>query len=798
MSPASRARRWLRALFAVVAPSVVIAAWLSWLLRPEPWTPTKAVLDFDRIVERGNPDVVVLGSSIAETNVEGKLLAGLLAQPPVSLITLSQGMSEPSMWYAIARYRLYANDAAPRLIVLVTTVPPLLDIRPIPDRMPKLEQHFSEPDEVLSRKVWQSGRSVWETRSAANRSRPRDALRDLVRYGLVRLVFGETAERTATETAEAAGAIVFGEIVGKGDAIAARFLPVVERDDASTQPAKTASVTPADSFIPDLAKLAADHGARLVIAIPPMAARREGRSLPAPVERDLIALVNKLHVGWIDLRGMNMDDAKFYADGGHMNKVGATMFTRALADRLTNIGALGPEPMKRAVESATITSVTRSGVGPPISPAGQLRKAKGCVRVADLADWAFLMQPEVGKLLGGSAAPFDALLNGVPLPSTRTLAEGSDPCTPSAMFAGGRARLSLPLDVPNDSVSFALSAAVPDPASTQVQTWWVYPGTSLDWEVNAQGMAGQPVGIGVRAQAVGGGLGAADLHVGELAAPFSSMPEGVGANIETTAQGSLHVSVSSAADGPFLVVKRLTLTIDDRPSDLLLTPTLKPMDALAGPLVAASTPEFSPTEAGQEGEFAWYGAPWENSLGCSPLRILRDGKALPTRPTEQFPPKMPVAGGTQHIGTRVYFTPEAGMKETDIRRHYQLTFDETRSCDWAGCATCPVRRWVYPGDHVTVSLDAAARMRATGAIRAIRLVGDALPGGADAAQLTVRATWGDLVVLATTTPVSELPGGVTLALDNFILRGDERPLQVELSLPPAAAPLRITMQATAL
>lgn len=493
----------LRLLAAILGPALVLAAAGAWYLRPVDHSPTEWVQKLDSQVKASDPEVVILGSSWAETNVDEKVLANRLGVPLTKVITLSQTASAPPIWYAIAKYRLFGNGAKPKTIVLVAATKMLLGTTLPAKDLPALEQHFVNPDAVLQAKVWGDNRSPLITQMLGRRAELRDLMVEQFRLRSLALWLEPRPDRSLVDMQEAAGAVVFDAVEGNGDAIAHRFLPVVENEDSSAG-ASTATAGIRDSFLVDLAELARENGTQLVVAIPPVASLQRSNQLLSPArEAELVQVANELGVGWIDLRKMELDDSNFRADGGHMLDTGARTYTEALANRMLQIGVLEDGPLAAATPPATIQKVERIGSPPSLRPGRTKVVAEDtCQHGVDLGAWNFLTYGALLDSVGTNAVPVRMKIGDdlyVPGPNKNM---NEKRCEPIWAFNGPRSLAMLPAGVAVDSVEWVLDPKLPDPEAAQQSTWWVYPNSRLQWTV-----ADTPAGGTLHAEVVARGLG---------------------------------------------------------------------------------------------------------------------------------------------------------------------------------------------------------------------------------------------------------------------------------------------------
>jgi hypothetical protein len=578
---------------------------------------------------------------------------------------------------------------------------------------------------------------------------------------------------------------VFEKVAGTGDATQHRLLPVVEEEAAAVVSGTSGALKPEDSYLGDLATLAEDHGARLVVVVSPVASHQRSQQNVLPTtEAELIALANARGVGWIDLRSLHMDDSNFRADGGHMQKAGATRFTQELIGKLREIGALTGGPLQAATLPAKVEKIERQGNIARIEKArSRIVDPALCLWGVDLRAWDSIAHRFLYDQVGQVGIPVRALFRGQILDAYARNDLAGHKCEPMFGFNGIATGMLLPDGATPEDVSFELDPSVPD-ANQKDPTWWVYPGTTLRWKLAGLKTGSMQVALAARAFGTTTELPTLEME-GEIAL-LQEGTEGLEASLNfDNSTTNAEVLLRVPAGGPFLLVRRLSLDVEGQRTALASPPTLSPVDLFAGALSSSAPPPLTTPLLENQGDYQSFRVPWTNTLSCSPLRLRADGVEVPVQ--NPWPSPRPTGPGLQHIGDRLFFQQEA--------QDYEIFLDEGRGCDGLPCRACPKSRWLYPGEKLTLNLNALARRRLPAAVRALHLVGEFLGGGDPEATLQVRATFKNEVLLDTQTKLSQLPGGVTLVLDRFLSRMDPASLELEFFLSEAAAPLRLQARA---
>ncbi|HNC98526.1 MAG TPA: hypothetical protein PKW90_20515, partial [Myxococcota bacterium] len=448
------------------------------------------------------------------------------------------------------------------------------------------------------------------------------------------------------------------------------------------------------------------------------------------------------------------------------------------------IGALGSGPLQSATPPATVKTVERQG------PVARIEKARFrsidpalCLWAIDLRTWDAIapryLYDQVGTVTLPVRAHFrDQILDAVP----RNDMAGHK-CEAMLGFNGAATGMLLPEGATPEEVSFELDPSVPD-AEEKDPAWWVYPGTTLRWK-----LAGVQTGnlqVRLAARALGSGTEQPTLEMEGEIALFQPGTEGLEATLSfdnTNTNPELLLRVP--AGGPFVLIRRLSVEVEGQSTALVTAPTLSPIDLFAGSLSSSPPPSLPTPPAERSGDYTSFRIPWTNTLSCSPLRLRGDGVELPVQ--NPWPSPRPTGPGVQHIGDHLYVQSDA--------QSFEIFLDEGRDCDGLPCRACPKSRWLYPGEKLSMSLIAAARRKLPATVRAIHLVGEFLGGGDPDATLELRATFKGSPLLSTAVPLSRLPSGVTLVLDQFLSRLDPAPLELEFVLSERAAPLRMQARA---
>jgi hypothetical protein len=328
---ASRAARELRSLaervargVAVVAP-VVGSALLAWqLVQPMPACVVRCEASWriDRELERTDPQLVVIGNSMARRDVDLRALAAGLGVRPGRAAMIAMPGSSPGAWYAALRYRLYGAGHAPDWVFVVGASRSLWITRPTSGADVTATLGLAGTEDPVVARIFAWGDAPWarlwaraDLRKRMWRAAAVDGVASLARPAL-EVAAGVDVEEEF-EAAVAVGpprvANAFGGAVHGGE------VGVAERIE--------------DGYLPELARLVADHGGRLVLArVPPMHAENNVFLQENPAADDEVgAWAAANGVVWARMPGLTLLP-EHYADPFHLTPEGAAAYTAALVE----------------------------------------------------------------------------------------------------------------------------------------------------------------------------------------------------------------------------------------------------------------------------------------------------------------------------------------------------------------------------------------------------------------------------------------------------------------------------------
>lgn len=318
-----------------------------------------AAAAMDHLLAERTPEVVVLGPSYANTDLDPALLAQHLGVPEDEVVLLSVPNSTGAHWYAVLAHRVFGAGHRPRLVVVVSGLQSMLLTTPLSESS-RLDLDTQLPDagdpvvEALVGHHAVYGLARLREQRGKVRQRVFDALRALPAgaFGLD----GRSA-RAALER-------VFDDARVDG----ALHTPSSVVPDEEPAYGVDLLPTPEASFLGPTTELARRHGAGVVWARPPMSpfvSPDQADDAPDGAQEAATALVEARGGQFLDLRGLPVT-SRMFKNEDHMNAQGARRFTEALGRQLAALDALhsGTDP-----DGTGPLEATADGEG-PLPPGG--------------------------------------------------------------------------------------------------------------------------------------------------------------------------------------------------------------------------------------------------------------------------------------------------------------------------------------------------------------------------------------------------------------------------------------------
>lgn len=790
---------------ALLGPALILFIAFLFFNRPETQVVSKAARAMDERFAKAPMDVVITGNSVANRAVDLTQLASVLGTRPDSCHSAHVDASRPPTWYAVLENRIFEKGYRPRLIVVISKLEHMAETRF--DGTSSLLTDFMQADDtVIQEKTYgtQIGSRTWYLMK-----RRRDELKEFLLAGSRNLTVGTLFTRgpgSLTERGERIAIPALEKVFGKEGAVdltlMMRAVPVAE--DSRAREAKGISLAdPRDSYIPELVRLARDNGAKIVFVRVPMAPTFNMDPFPAQAEREIIEFFNELGAGWIDLSRLELGSSSF-ADQAHLNADGRRVFTQALGERLKQMNALEEGPMPRSLAPLVPTALKRVGVPPGIPPLARLaaKKDSTCAWRASIQVPQGISDPELAGTGAGFASPIVLLEDGVPLTPHVDYARFASSCAGAFKHIPDTLQFSpLAADmstVPNHAYEARYSTDFPMKTEEGQTVWWVYPGTSAQIEFDQVWEAGAFV-VSVSALAFGnsGGMpflqvsgsetvrmsGSGNLFRGEYRGPAPHQPV-------------WSVQVTSPVDGPFLLLRGLTIGEGERASTVLGRSTSEKgvsllMVGLRKPPVEYTWESAPPRLPGEKAvlykgmikiplkgmEFL-LGANIKKvteSKGCNPIELLQNGSPSTLAYTSCSKlmavetPGWCMGRGGMHI------RPDQISELQTSENEWSIRLLENRECADV--------RFLYPGDRMHIRV--RKEVFSVGA-DLLRVLGHIIEEGEKDAEIHLKLTVRDVTILEESRKMSALKEGL-----DFDLGGRIPPDETQIELlvtSPADAP----------
>jgi len=362
---------------------------------------------------RGPQHMVVLGDSLAHSDLHHEPLAKHLDLPPRSIARISIPGSGAPTWYAILDNHVFGPGHRPEWVVVVASVPSLMQLTPSsPAQHATLRELMDDDDVLLHQRLDDGTPSLWTDLLTA-RVKAKQLWTRTVRGGAVGWLYGRHHQpdpsrplRTridwGTDVADRASARVFDrrrldlhqrrEIIDTVD-------PRLEALDLDALPSV------ADSWLPHLVALCREHGARLALVKPPVSPTMppEGWDQPDP---DLGAQLHALgdEVVWLDDSRLAMSP-NGYRDEAHMAEALARRYAMLVGARLARITAGDDDGVGRSPRTGMLTHPRLQAL-PPTRPARPLPEASWGLARTRRFDLTFLKPAADRAIIAGM--PFDA------------------------------------------------------------------------------------------------------------------------------------------------------------------------------------------------------------------------------------------------------------------------------------------------------------------------------------------------------------------------------------------------------
>lgn len=285
-----------------------------------------------RAFEQKKPELVLLGNSMLGEGIDGELFDSLVPEPSQKV---SIGGAASAIWYLIFKNVLCEVDSPPRRVVVFfrdefLTRPAF---RVDGTYRAKVDRFAGPAETTLDRLAYLQGMSGLEYRALqtlplyGERVRMREAILGVGKFGLPKWLAGADSSRV-----EQAIERVFADEMMDPGLLTAAQLAVEETGSGAGRFDLEAVV--GDSFLPEIVKLADDHGIELL-----MVRVKKRRDLKPGERSAALEKYNRDLEAWLSDRGIDLLDysdrteltEEHYADGDHLNEAGRELFTRLVA-----------------------------------------------------------------------------------------------------------------------------------------------------------------------------------------------------------------------------------------------------------------------------------------------------------------------------------------------------------------------------------------------------------------------------------------------------------------------------------
>jgi len=763
-------QRVIAVVLALLLPSLVLAYGLSRLLEAPDDALSVAAQRMEDLLADDQPQVVVLGNSLVGRGADAKIIGAGLGDSPVSVGRVWEPGTRPANWYLFMANRVYANGHRPHVMVVLMAPQTLFDAELSSDLAQKsFANHVGEYEPVVNLKVFgQESPNPWLQRLRDQRGAFQEWWAATLRAASVGLFHGD-AELPLLERGEAVAGPALERVFqadGAVDmALHQRVIPVVEHAvEASVE--SDASVVAA-SFVPDLLDLAEEHGTRVVFVWMPMLPETEAKVVVAPaVQAEFIRTLNERGAAYLDMSGLGYP-RQLFEDFAHLGPAGKKRFSAELAAALAQLGVMDGGPFRANELPLSLDYQARLVGTPPDLGTVEPKPDPGgeaCRFLVNAAQWQALGNSALSAARVGAVSPLVVLEDGLPLTPASWPGQLTGACHGAYVPQSGRIFVSPgPHKAPPwEQRSYTLAVTTDLPVvNGKAEGWFVYPGTELSFD-----FAGWPESAGERQVRVGleplvGSTGGTVSLDGQALALEATSERWLQADTTGPApQGPWNLTVSSPADGPWLLVRHIAIGADGESVDLVGNDQLMQPPQVSFMTIAKQS---EATVQGDPPRFPLTLEPYNNKGvvrgtvpgleqlhaaaiaarvacgSCSPLRLAQ-GDALRDLPDT-------------YCG-RVF----KGEPDTYCVRDGDFLFTSSDGSDpLEGSQTFTVRLrperlikkywWVYPGDVARLPLPNLRRRELRDGASRLRLEGSAFAGVRQDAEIRIRLLVGEEPVL---------------------------------------------------
>jgi hypothetical protein len=439
-----------------------------------------------RMAER-SPAVLIIGDSLANTDIDEVALASTLGMRPDRIVRISLPASIGAHWYAALDNHVYGAGHRPKLLVVVAALRSMLETSPPSEAIREnLEALLDGDDPVIRARLREGSPSLALLR--ANRVKLRRQWLDRLTalpVGLLWAPRGAVPRAWGADRIERATASVFDRReLDLG--LWRDLLPTAIDPRVFGQSDPAALPSPQASFLPEILRLAREHGSEVAIVRPPLSPLMpaEARDVVLPGVVEQVDEMARAHGGrLLDLAELDLG-VHLYRDLAHLGPAGADRFSRLLGQWI-------PRARSEPAPHAGIHAEPAFRVPPPALALGPPRPGAARTWFWDIPQVAPVLDTLVaaGVPLPAGCVPVQVTVEGEPLQPMRCseLLPGrqSGRCFDgSRLYARASARFG-----PDDLV------VSPDPERRCGPFLWLYPEDEVEipttgaghWTVTAFG-----------------------------------------------------------------------------------------------------------------------------------------------------------------------------------------------------------------------------------------------------------------------------------------------------------------------
>ena len=330
----------------------------------------------ERSLAQNEPDVIILGNSLSNTDLQPALLARRFGIRKNKVQRYSVPNSIGAHWFLILKNRVYANGYAPKVVIMLSDMQSALAVAPRSEASYlNMSVHMNRYEPKIDRKLGR--RNYYLERVRENRGTMRDKALKGARNAMVDLLFHRSFTPTDNKKTEAALDRVFD--AARTDMRLHNNVIPIFAEKAKLQPFDPAELPlPKDSFIPEITKMVTDNGGVAVFLRPPMSPQLPpelGDNVLPEVEPKAINMVERRGGLYLDTRQLPLQATHFH-NVDHMNGEGARHYTEMVARVLWTLPKLADFRPRKGAELDLLRFIdVNDGVATPRWPEVTYRKA---------------------------------------------------------------------------------------------------------------------------------------------------------------------------------------------------------------------------------------------------------------------------------------------------------------------------------------------------------------------------------------------------------------------------------------